>query len=99
MPKIKDRKLLDEVRNFMRLHHYSIHTERTYCDWIKRFIQFHQMKSREDLLNGEKKNGAGSMFFLPVRLPLIREAVLFGAIISIPASSTKPSKLQYVKPG
>ena len=46
---------MDEVRNIMRLHHYSIHTERSYCDWIKRFIQFHQMKSREDLKDGELK--------------------------------------------
>ena len=51
----KDRKLLDEVREFMRLHHYSIHTERTYCDWIKKFVHFHRMKSRQDLSNGEKK--------------------------------------------
>ena len=51
----KNRKLLDEVRDFMGLHHYSIHTERTYCDWIKRFVQFHKMKSREDLSGGEKK--------------------------------------------
>lgn len=50
-----NRKLLDEVRDFMRLHHYSIHTERSYCDWIKKFVQFHQMKSRENLSNGEKK--------------------------------------------
>jgi site-specific recombinase XerD len=50
-----NRKLLDEVRDFMRLHHYSIHTERSYCDWIKKFVQFYQMKSREDLSNGEKK--------------------------------------------
>jgi len=47
--------LLDEVRDVMRLHHYSIHTERTYCDWIKRFVLFHKMKSREDLKNGEAK--------------------------------------------
>jgi integron integrase len=50
-----NRKLLDEVRDFMRLHHYSIHTERTYRDWIKKYVQFHQMKSRDDLSNGEKK--------------------------------------------
>jgi hypothetical protein len=31
-------RLLDEVRNVMRLHHYSIHTERATCDWIKRYI-------------------------------------------------------------
>ncbi|RJP77335.1 MAG: hypothetical protein C4522_15715 [Desulfobacteraceae bacterium] len=48
-------KLLDEVREVMRLDHYSIHTERTYCDWIKQYIHFHKMKSRDDLQNGEAK--------------------------------------------
>jgi hypothetical protein len=33
-------KLLEQVRNVMRLHHYSIHTERSYTDWIKRYIHF-----------------------------------------------------------
>ncbi|MBL7178456.1 MAG: integron integrase [Desulfobacteraceae bacterium] len=51
----KERKLLDEVRDVMRLHHYSIHTERTYCDWIKRYIQYHNMTCREELMNGEAK--------------------------------------------
>lgn len=50
-----DRKLLDKVHDVMRLHHYSIHTERTYCDWIKRYVYFHRMKSHKDLENGEKK--------------------------------------------
>ena len=39
----------------MRLHHYSIHTERTYTDWIKRYVHFHGMRSREDLAGGERK--------------------------------------------
>ncbi len=39
----------------MRLKHYSIHTENSYCEWIKRFILFHNMKSRADLINGEDK--------------------------------------------
>jgi len=30
-------KLLDEVRQVLRLHHYSIHIERAYVDWIVRF--------------------------------------------------------------
>ena len=56
MPEQKNRKLLDEVRDYMRLHRYSIHTERTYCSWIVKFIQFHQMRSRQDLSPyGEKK--------------------------------------------
>ena len=48
-------KILDEVRRYLRLHHYSIHTERSYVDWIVRFIRFHRMRSREELLPGEPK--------------------------------------------
>lgn len=51
----KEKMLLDEVRDFMRLKHYSIHTERTYCDWIKRYVQYHSMTSREDLQDAERK--------------------------------------------
>ena len=51
----KDSKLMDEVRDVMRLHHYSIHTEKTYCDRIKRYVLFHNMKSSEDLADGEHK--------------------------------------------
>jgi len=39
----------------MRLRHYSLHTERAYLDWIKRYIRFHQMQRREDLAGGEAK--------------------------------------------
>jgi site-specific recombinase XerD len=48
-------RLLDQVRNTMRLGHYSIHTERSYIDWIKRYIRFHHMRSRKDLASGESK--------------------------------------------
>jgi len=51
----KDRKLMDEIHAYTRLHRYSIHTERSYCDWIKRFIPLHRMKARDDLKNGEPK--------------------------------------------
>lgn len=45
-PKLK---LLDQVREVMRLKHYSLRTERCYCDWIRRYIHFHKMLSREEL--------------------------------------------------
>src|SRR5919106_2460226 len=48
-------KLRAEVRKVLRLHHYSIHTERAYVDWIVRFIRFHGMQSREDLFPAEPK--------------------------------------------
>jgi integron integrase len=34
-------KLLDRVRQAIRARHYSKRTEKTYADWIKRFIFFH----------------------------------------------------------
>jgi integron integrase len=34
-------RLLDQVRNRIRVKHYSIRTEQAYLDWIKRFIHFH----------------------------------------------------------
>lgn len=41
-------KLLDHACNV--LHHYSIHTERASVNWIVRFVRFHRMRSREDLV-------------------------------------------------
>ena len=40
----KPRKLLDQVRNIMRLKHYAFRAESTYISWIKRFILFHDGK-------------------------------------------------------
>jgi integron integrase len=34
-------RLLDQVRGKIRLKHYSIRTEQSYLDWIKRYIIFH----------------------------------------------------------
>ena len=48
-------KLLDEMKDVLRRRHYSIRTERTYCDWVKRFVAFHGMKSKADLSDGPKK--------------------------------------------
>src|SRR5437763_7795239 len=34
-------RLLDRVREAIRVRHYSIRTEQAYVDWIRRFILFH----------------------------------------------------------
>lgn len=47
--------LLDEMRRTMRRRHYSIRTERSYCSWVKRYILFHKMRSRDVLNEGEPK--------------------------------------------
>ncbi|MBO9471218.1 integron integrase [Endozoicomonas sp. G2_2] len=51
MPKQSHRspKLLDQVRERIRLKHYSIRTEKTYLAWIRRFILFHDKKHPKDM--------------------------------------------------
>jgi len=33
----------------MRLHHYSIRTEKSYWYWIRNFIRFHQLRHPQEL--------------------------------------------------
>ncbi|MEZ4592928.1 MAG: tyrosine-type recombinase/integrase [Chloroflexota bacterium] len=42
-------KLLDQVRQKIRLKGYSYQTEKTYVDWIKRFILFHQKRHPSEM--------------------------------------------------
>ncbi len=35
------KKLLDQLREALRLKHYSYRTEEAYVDWVRRFILFH----------------------------------------------------------
>ncbi len=37
-------RLMDQVRQVLRYHHYAYRTEQTYCDWILRYIRFHGSK-------------------------------------------------------
>jgi uncharacterized protein YpiB (UPF0302 family) len=37
-PKLK---LMDQVRQVLRYHHYAYRTEQTHCSWILRYIKFH----------------------------------------------------------
>src|SRR6266566_2754827 len=45
----KPKKLLERVRDVIRLKHYSLRTERTYCDWIERFIRFHRIRHPSEM--------------------------------------------------
>jgi site-specific recombinase XerD len=42
-PHQKRVKLLDQMRLALRSRHYSRRTEKTYCQWVKRFVQFHRL--------------------------------------------------------
>ncbi len=49
----KPPKLLDQVREKIRVKHYSYRTEQAYVQWVKRFILFHNKKHPKDM--GEKE--------------------------------------------
>jgi integron integrase len=42
-------KLLDQVRDRIRVKHYSIRTEKLYVQWIKRFILFHGKRHPQEM--------------------------------------------------
>lgn len=46
-------KLLDQVRNVVRVKHFSLSTEHAYVSWIRRFILFHQKKHPTDMAEPE----------------------------------------------
>lgn len=45
----KPPRLLEQVRDAIRLKHYSLSTEKSYLYWIRFFIRFHQMRHPRDL--------------------------------------------------
>ena len=46
-------KLLDQVRDTIRLKHYSFRTEQIYVDWIRRFILFHNKRHPQEMAEPE----------------------------------------------
>ena len=42
-------RLQEQVREVMRFHHYSIRTEESYWQWIKRFIFFHHTRHPKEM--------------------------------------------------
>lgn len=42
-------RLLDQVREQIRLRHYSIRTEAVYLEWVKRYIRFHKYRHPQEM--------------------------------------------------
>jgi site-specific recombinase XerD len=45
----RPKKLLERVRDTIRLKHYSLSTEKTYVNWIKRYILFHDKRHPREM--------------------------------------------------
>lgn len=48
-------RLLDQVRNIIRLRHYSIRTKESYTRWIRYFIRYHNLCHPRDMGGEEIK--------------------------------------------
>ena len=54
---ITDKKsIIEQMRGVMQRMHYAYKTENTYCEWVRRFMKFSEMQSRDALFeNAEAK--------------------------------------------
>ena len=59
--------IMQEVRERLRVQHYSIRTEDTYCDWIKRYIKYHKMAVREELFKDKERKVEAFLTHLAVQ--------------------------------
>jgi integron integrase len=53
IPGMKGSKFLDHVRDLIRINHFSYSTEKTYINWIYRFIIFHDKRHPEQMGRNE----------------------------------------------
>ncbi len=47
------KKLLDQLRDALRVKHYALSTENSYVDWVERFIRFHKMRHPDTMGEAE----------------------------------------------
>ena len=43
------KKLLDQVRDALRTQHYAYRTEKSYLQWIRRYILFHNKRHPKEM--------------------------------------------------
>jgi len=56
----KEKKLVDQICDVMRVKHYSLRTEQSHCDWVKRFIRFDSFAPVHMYSNESLSVGAGA---------------------------------------
>ena len=74
-PQPPKKPLLEQMRDALRVRHYSIRTETSYLDWVKRFILFHDKRHpakislfvRESCITGSSCSSRSSRSSCPNR--------------------------------
>lgn len=52
----RPKKLLDQVREAIRVKHYSYRTEESYVNWIRRYILFHNKRHPKEMGSSETQH-------------------------------------------
>lgn len=81
--------MLDQVREAVRLRHYSPHTADAYVGWVRRFILFHGKRHPRDLGPGEVTSFLSSLAARDVSASTQNQALsavlfLYGAVLEKP---------------
>lgn len=58
-------KLLDQLKEVLRLKHYSLRTEEAYVAWVRRYLVFHRDKGADGLAQGRRGAEAGGGWVHP----------------------------------
>ena len=53
LPLPRPPKLLDQVRQVLRVRHYALRTEECYVAWVERYIRFHRLRHPRDMGTAE----------------------------------------------
>jgi hypothetical protein len=65
-------KLLDQLKEVLRVKHYSLRTEEAYGQWVRRYLRFHRGKAetlKPETLKSESRGGTPHPGPLPIRPP------------------------------
>ncbi|MFB9867074.1 phage integrase N-terminal SAM-like domain-containing protein [Vreelandella sulfidaeris] len=67
-------KLMERVKETLRVKCYSLRTEKSYCYWIRFFIRFHRMRPPATIL----KNARSKLNQIrPICIKNVRSRILF----------------------
>ena len=67
METVKNSSILRDLRDILRREGYAFSTEKTYVDWVRKFIKFHHFFSREAMMVNANKNVEQFLTYLAVK--------------------------------
>jgi integron integrase len=74
-------KLMDQVKQVLRYHHYAYKTEKTYCDWILRYIKYHGSQTHPKNMGKKEIDDFLSYLVLKKNVSAATQRVALNAIV------------------